>query len=207
MDATTNLNGTGFMSGDKPGSDALSRYEAFMAEEQARTAAEQARRRKYLSETRVTSEALSQLEQHQADELSDDAPGQEFDPWLNLLKGVETRTGVRRVYDSDGNFEYRVRSRYLVTSVLGLDPERINGTSASHRLGRAMRALGWRGPRDFRDGKEKTKGYIKPANLGQRPHGTDRQLVGRGAFRGPLKSGAEQPPPQAEAPIAATETA
>jgi hypothetical protein len=144
--------------------DALARW---MAKEKARTAAEQDRRKQCLSE-RVTSEALAELEQQQAEEQIDGVPEEERDPWLNLLETVETRAGVKVIWDVNGNREFRVPTRYLIESVIGIAPEACNYSSASIRLGKLMRRLGWVGPKDMRlrRGTDKrARGYSKKAEV------------------------------------------
>jgi hypothetical protein len=150
------------MTGDEPAC-AAAQYDVFMAQERARTAAEQERRRQCLSQ-RVTAEDLAEVEQQQIDEQSDDTAEEEFDPWINLLRTVETRAGVKVKYDSDGNREFRVASRYLLESVIGAEPQHCNYSYASIRLGKLMRKLGWTGPKLLRMewGTEKrARGYSK----------------------------------------------
>jgi hypothetical protein len=148
-------NGTGVMSDNHPARD-VDRHEAFLAAEKAKAAAEQERRRQRLTKIRVTS--APKVEPPQITVLPD---GEVFDPWMNLLRGLEKRSGVARYFDADGNVELRVRTRHLLTAILCVDPERINGSSQGTRLGRCMRALGWRGPVDLRFGGLKGKGYAK----------------------------------------------
>ena len=58
--------------------------------------------------------------------------------------------------------EWRVRSCYLLTNVVGIAAERVN--RAHHRrLGTVMRKLGWAGPKNLRFGAEQAKGYFKAA--------------------------------------------
>lgn len=143
--------------------EAANSREAFLAAEQARVQAEQARRKQSLNQ-RVTAEALAELEEQQVAEQPGDA--EEFDPWVNLLKNVEARRGVKVVYDSDGNREYRIATRYLLETVIGAEPSHVNYSYASIRLGKLMRKLGWDGPKDLRmrvGNEKKARGYRKAA--------------------------------------------
>jgi hypothetical protein len=116
----------------------------------------------------MNEDAFARFERHQLDKqiVSDgeSRQGPDFtDPWERLLRRVERRTGVIRAVDRDGKPEWRVKSRYLLTEVIGIPPER---TNANHgcRLGVVMRGLGWDGPKDIWFGAGHTKGYAKPDN-------------------------------------------
>jgi hypothetical protein len=101
------------------------------------------------------------------------------DPWADLLKNLEARPNAGRhivqAVDPDGKPEWRVRSCYLLTNVVGIAAERANG--AHHRrLGAVMRKLGWAGPKNLRFGAEQAKGYFKAAeDVPRSNHTTSRQ--------------------------------
>ena len=79
------------------------------------------------------------------------------DPWRHVLAGVEdmpdTPGKVGRI-----NGEIRVASGFLLDDVLGL-VERVQIDNL--RLGRAMRRLGWDGPKPMWMGEKVCKGYAK----------------------------------------------
>jgi hypothetical protein len=113
----------------------------------------------------MSEDPYARFVRHQLDKqiVSDNEPRDpnSVDPWEKLLKRVETRSGVTRAVNRDGRLEWRTKSRYLLTEVIGIPPERANRYHGI-RLGVAMRRLGWVGPKDFRFGREKAKGYAKP---------------------------------------------
>jgi predicted P-loop ATPase len=91
------------------------------------------------------------------------------DPWEDDLTNVEKRAEVPgnliKVLNDSGNPEYRVRTSYLMHSVLCIPPE--SSTQAhSRRLGNVMRALDWIGPDNMRFGEgSQGKGYRKPVTV------------------------------------------
>jgi hypothetical protein len=110
------------------------------------------------------SDALARFERLKTTKqiVSNGESKQGFDPWENVLRTVETRSGVFEAVDSNGRREWRVRSRYLLTSVIGIAPERVNGSSQGTRLGVVMRRLNWIGPQYLYFGnKQYAKGYRK----------------------------------------------
>jgi hypothetical protein len=86
-----------------------------------------------------------------------------WDSWEDVLKGLELKPDLRhnitQVFDRDGNPEWRVRSMYLLTKVIGIAPERVNVVHQC-RLGTVMRKLGWSGPKNIWFGQEQAKGYF-----------------------------------------------
>jgi hypothetical protein len=125
--------------------------------------------------------ALARFKSHlEADEQTDN--GKQIgpdDPWADLLKNLEARPNAGRhivqAVDPDGKPEWRVRSCYLLTNVVGIAAERANG--AHHRrLGTVMRKLGWTGPKNLRFGAEQAKGYFKAAeDVPRNNHTASRQ--------------------------------
>jgi hypothetical protein len=65
--------------------------------------------------------------------------------------------------DQDGKPEWRIRSFYLLTNVIGIAPERITVAHGRH-LGAIMCKLGWSGPKNLRFGVEQAKGYYRAAD-------------------------------------------
>jgi hypothetical protein len=57
-------------------------------------------------------------------------------------------------------FEGRVTTRQILTSVLRVPPQWQNGITEK-RLARAMRALGWQGPRKMRADGKTQRGYYR----------------------------------------------
>jgi len=92
------------------------------------------------------------------------------DPWEDLLKNFEANpdagNGIVRAVDPDGKPEWRVKSCYLLDTVLGLAAERISAVH-QRRLGAVMRKLGWTGPKNIRFGTGQAKGYFKAAEDAQ----------------------------------------
>jgi hypothetical protein len=89
------------------------------------------------------------------------------DSWEDLLlKNLElkpdARHNITQAFDADGNPEWRVRSYYLLTNVVGIAPERV-GAVHQRRLGTVMRKLGWSGPKNIKFGTEQAKGYSRAA--------------------------------------------
>jgi hypothetical protein len=86
------------------------------------------------------------------------------DSWEDLIKNFEAKPDARhnivQAVDADGNTEWRVRSSYLLTHVIGIAPERVTAVH-QRRLATVMRNLGWTGPRNLRFGREQAKGYFK----------------------------------------------
>ena len=138
--------------------DALARVEAMKAV----SAEEQKRRRERVTDTRdaLLRAAEAQLARAKAARESAN-PQPIFDPWENLLRGLEKRAGIFRMFDANGDVELRIRTRYILTNILCICPAHFNGQTQGVRLGRVMRKLGWRGPMDLRFGKLKGKGYAK----------------------------------------------
>ena len=96
--------------------DALARVEAM----KAASAEEQKRRRQHAADMR-DARADAILAQARASAAQTKAVLDKpkiFDPWQNLLEGLTKRAGVRRAFNRDGDLEYRVRSQYLLTSVI-----------------------------------------------------------------------------------------
>jgi hypothetical protein len=76
------------------------------------------------------------------------------DSWEDLLlENLELRPDARhnitQAVDADGNTEWRVRSSYLLTHVIGIAPERA-GAVHQRRLGTVMRKMGWSGPKNIK---------------------------------------------------------
>ena len=92
------------------------------------------------------------------------------DPWEGLLKNLEARPNagdnIVQAADADGKPEWRVKSCYLLDTVLGLAAERISAVH-QRRLGAVMRKLGWTGPKNIRFGTGQAKGYFKAAEDAQ----------------------------------------
>lgn len=114
------------------------------------------------------SDAFTRFENYQLNKqiVSEPKDIDAVDPWEKLLRRVETRAGVVHGVDRDGKREWRVKSRYLLTEVIGIPPERASGAVHGCRLGVVMRKLGWTGPKDIWFGAGHTKGYAKPDTSG-----------------------------------------
>ena len=92
------------------------------------------------------------------------------DPWEDLLLNLEAKANIETIeagniiktVDADGKLQWRVKSSYLLASVLDIASERVNATH-SRRLGAVMRKLGWSGPANLRFGAQQSKGSFKLA--------------------------------------------
>jgi hypothetical protein len=88
------------------------------------------------------------------------------DPWEGLLKNLEARPNagdnIVQAADADGKPEWRVQSNYILVTVLGLAPERVNIAHA-RRLRIVMQKLGWTGSKNLRFRGRQAKGFYKAA--------------------------------------------
>jgi hypothetical protein len=88
------------------------------------------------------------------------------DPWVDRLKSLKPTPSadhsIIEAVDVDGQPEWRVKSCYLLDTVLGLAAERIN-SAHQRRLGTVMRRLGWIGPKTIWFRTRMAKGYFRPA--------------------------------------------
>jgi predicted P-loop ATPase len=92
------------------------------------------------------------------------------DPWEDLLANLEAKATMENIegghiakaIDADGKPQWRVKSTFILATVLGIPSERVN-TNHSRRLGSVMRKLGWNGPVNLRFAAQQSKGYFRPA--------------------------------------------
>jgi hypothetical protein len=88
------------------------------------------------------------------------------DPWIDQLKNLDIAANagnnIVKVADHDGKPEWRVSTYYLLVTVLGLAPESANADH-QRRLARAMRRLGWAGPKNMRFEGVQARGFYRTA--------------------------------------------
>jgi predicted P-loop ATPase len=86
-------------------------------------------------------------------------------PWEGILAEdkwlVANGQDIVQAVDDSGELEWRVKTNYLLTSVLDIAIDRMN-VSHARQLGAVMRRLRWVGPITMRFASGVSKGYCKP---------------------------------------------
>jgi hypothetical protein len=87
------------------------------------------------------------------------------DPWLAVLRNLDITPDddniIKATNPDGGESEWRIKSYYLLVTVLGLAPKRVRHVDTL-RLAICMRKAGWTRPQNLRFRGKQAKGFFKP---------------------------------------------